>query len=103
MQALPKEILILLKVLILRNSQALLSMYQTTPQNTSNPLTTQPNPPKATFHIPILTGPHVSYTTYLERDHSEEKQKEWRVKQDISKHNMNEEIMNVIKKTLLHF
>ncbi|KAK4716154.1 hypothetical protein R3W88_014492 [Solanum pinnatisectum] len=44
------------KTLNSNNSQAFPSMYQTPPQNTSNPTTTQPLPPKATFHIPILTG-----------------------------------------------
>ena len=57
------------------NSQAFPSMYQTPPQNTSNPPTTQHLPPKATFHIPILPEPHVPYTTYPEHDHNEEKEK----------------------------
>uniref|UniRef100_M1DWU8 Uncharacterized protein n=1 Tax=Solanum tuberosum TaxID=4113 RepID=M1DWU8_SOLTU len=59
-----------------KDSQAFPSMYQTTPQNTSSPPTTQPLPSEATFHIPILTEPHLQYTTYPEPDHYEEKEKE---------------------------
>ena len=60
-------------------------MYPTHPQNTSNPPTTQPLPPKTTFNIPILIELHVRYTTYPVLDHYEEKEKEWRIKEEMTK------------------
>ncbi|XP_049358805.1 uncharacterized protein LOC125823469 [Solanum verrucosum] len=72
-------------------------MYQTPAKGTQNPPNAQPLPPKFTFDIPVQTEPHLHYTAYSELDHFEEKEREWRAKEEKTKQTMKEEIAKVIK------
>ncbi|KAK4710109.1 hypothetical protein R3W88_004622 [Solanum pinnatisectum] len=79
------------------NHQTSTFMYQTPAKGTQNPPNVQPLPPKVTFDIPVQTEPHLHYTTYSELDHYEEKDKEWRAKEENTKQIMKEEIAKLIK------
>ncbi|XP_049357540.1 uncharacterized protein LOC125822197 [Solanum verrucosum] len=71
--------------------------YQTPAKGTKNPPNAQSLQPKVTFDIPVQTEPHLHYTTYSQLDHYEEKEKEWRAKEEKTKKIMKEEIAKVIK------
>uniref|UniRef100_M1DCQ5 Uncharacterized protein n=1 Tax=Solanum tuberosum TaxID=4113 RepID=M1DCQ5_SOLTU len=65
------------------NPQASSFMYQTPAQDTQNPPKRSIFTSKSHF-IPIHTEPHLHYIAYSELDQYEEKEKEWRAKEEMT-------------------
>ena len=81
------------------NPQTFPQNYQAT-QNTQNPSIVPPIPQKTTFQIPTSNEP---YANCSELGHYKEQEREWRLREEIVKVNMKEEIRKAMKEFALYF